>query len=270
VSPRAQSRASAVTRRHGADRRSNRAPTRWLPFRPAPPPLTTAVALRPPRPTAAQAWRELRTAARRHRRLLAAALVGLAAMTSLDAVVPKPPPTTAVVTAARDLPAGATLALVDLRVLAMTPRDVPAGAMSDSAALVGQQLAAPVRRGEPLTDVRLGVGPLRPPAPGLVSAPVRFADSQAARLLRPGQRIDVLAASTATQPEAAPTAATVIATDVAVLAIPIPAAAGGSADATSADVGVEGALVVLATSPDQARRLAQAQVSARLSAIVVG
>jgi pilus assembly protein CpaB len=143
--------------------------------------------------------------------------------------------------------------------------------MSDDAALVGQQLAAPVRRGEPLTDVRLGVGPLRPPAPGLVSAPVCFADSEAARLLRPGQHIDVLAASTATQPEAAPTAATVVATDVAVLALPIPAAAGGgSADPTSADIGVEGALVVLATSLDQAKRLAQAQVSARLSAIVVG
>jgi pilus assembly protein CpaB len=271
VSPRAQGGARIVTPRHADGRRGNGAPARWMPFRPAPPPLATAVALRPPRTTATQAWGDLRTAARRHRRLLAAALVGLAAMTSLDAVAPKPPPTTEVVTAARDLSAGATLTVADLRVLAMTPRDVPAGAMSDGATLLGQQLAAPVRRGEPLTDVRLDDGPLRPPAPGLVSAPVRLADSQAARLLRPGQRIDVLAASTATQPEAAPTAANVVATDVAVLAVPIPTTAGaGSADATSADVGVEGALVVLATSPDQARRLAQAQVSARLSAVVVG
>jgi hypothetical protein len=104
---------------------------------------------------------------------------------------------------------------------------------------------------------------------------VRLADSQAALLLRPGQRIDVLAASTDTQAGAmaapvAGAAATVVAADVMVVAIPDSSQAPGAASNATGDVGVEGTLVVLATSVIQARQLAQAQVSSRLSAVVVG
>jgi predicted dinucleotide-binding enzyme len=103
---------------------------------------------------------------------------------------------------------------------------------------------------------------------------VRLADSQAALLLVPGQRIDVLAASTATDAGAAVaapaiTTAAIVAADVMVVAIPIASAPPGATDATG-DVGVEGTLVVLATNALQARQLAQAEVSSRLSAVVVG
>ena len=213
----------------------------------------------------------MRVAVRRHRRLIAAGLVGLAAALTVGALAPKPPPTVLIVTAAHDLAAGETLTAADLRPVAVPPSVVPSGAVFDSALVVGHQLNGALRRGEPLTDVRLDEGLLHRPGDGLVSVPVRLADTQAARLLRTGQRVDVLAANTSTEPGAAPTTATVVAAGVAVVAIPlVSAATGGLTADPGADVGSEGALVVLATTPLQARQLAQAQVSARLSAVVVG
>lgn len=251
---------------------------RW--FRPAPPILRAAAALRPTRQTAEQRWHEVRVVLRRYRRLLTAGAMVLAAVMALGRFAPKPPPTTAIVAAARDLPAGEVLTTGDLRILALPPATVPSGAAIDIADVVGQQLSGPLRRGEVVTDVRLDDGPLGRPAPGLVSAPVRLADSQAAQLLRAGQHIDVLAASTAVDGVGAAAAggadgggsrsggaAVVVAADVMVVAIPIAASAGPTA---VNDVGVEGALIVLATTAAQARDLAQAQVSARLSAVVVG
>jgi Flp pilus assembly protein CpaB len=242
-----------------------------LPFQPSPPPLSAAPGLRPAQLSPRQAWHDIGVAVRRHRRLIAAGSVGLAAALGVGALAPKPPPTVTVVTAAHDLAAGATLTAADLRPVAVQPSVVPAGAVFDAALIVGHQLSGPLRRGEPLTDVRLDEGLLHRPGGGLVSVPVRLADIQAARLLRVGQRVDVLAANTSTEPGAAPTAAAVVAAGVAVVAIPVASAATGSLNTDpGADVGGEGALVVLATTPLQARQLAQAQVSARLSAVVVG
>jgi Flp pilus assembly protein CpaB len=259
-----------VTRRGGAG-------LPWVPFRAAPPPLRDAPAVRAKQRRGDQLWREIRIGVRRYRRLVRAGLIVIAVAIIVARLSPKAAPTTAIVTAARDLPAGAVLTAADLRTLAFPPADVPSGATTDAAAVVGRQLSAPLRRGEPLTDVRLIDGVLRRLALGLVSAPVRLADSQAAQLLHPGQRIDVLAANTAVGDAAsaatvvgdAASAATVVAADVMVVAIPVAAAPPGGGSQVDA-VGVEGALVVLATSPLQARQLAQAQVTSRLSAVVVG
>jgi pilus assembly protein CpaB len=255
----------------------------WVPLRPAPPPLRDAPALRPPRQDAERVWREIRVGIRRYRRLIGAALVTLALALVVSKLAPKPAATTAIVVAARDLPAGEVLTAADLRIVDMPPATLPSGVATDVGAVVGSQLAGPLRRHEPLTDVRLNDGLLRQPAPGLVSAPVRLADSQAALLLRPGQRIDVLAASTAVPGDvgaaggSAPAvgaatdgAASVVAANVMVVAIPVVAAPPGTVSDASGDVGVEGTLVVLATTPMQARQLAQAQVSSRLSAVVIG
>ncbi|MCW2608570.1 MAG: Flp pilus assembly protein RcpC/CpaB, partial [Frankiales bacterium] len=73
-----------------------------------------------------------------------------------------------------------------------------------------------------------------------------------AALLRAGDRVDVLAASADGQQESAPVAAA----DVLVLAVPAP------------DEHLEGGLVVLATTPATASRLAAAAVSSRLSVVV--
>jgi pilus assembly protein CpaB len=251
-------------------RRAAGAALAWVPLRPAPPPLRDAPALRPEHPTAAHAWIEIRIGVRRYRRLIRAGVVAVVVAIAVSRLAPNPAATATVVVAARDLPAGEVLTAADLRTIGLAPDTVPVGAVTDLAAVVGSQLSGPLRRDEQLTDVRLNDGLLRRPAPGLVSTPVRLADSQAALLLVPGQRIDVLAASTATDAGAAPiTAATVVASDVMVVAIPIASAPPGASEA-SGDVDVEGTLVVLATSALQARQLAQAEVSSRLSAVVVG
>jgi pilus assembly protein CpaB len=257
-----------------------------VPFRAAPPPLRDAPSSRTKQRGGERIWSEIRIGARRYHRLLRAGLIVVAVAIIVTRLSPKAAPTTAIVAAARDLPAGAVLTTADLRTIAFPPGDVPTGATTDVAAVVGSQLSGPLRRGEPLTDVRLTDSVLRRPATGLVSAPIRLADSQAAQLLQPGQRIDVLAASTAVGDTTSVsgsasgsaaaatgstvTAANVVAADVMVVAIPIASAPPGIGSQVESDVGVEGALVVLATSPLQARLLAQAQVTSRLSAVVVG
>ncbi|MDQ1486502.1 MAG: hypothetical protein QOJ62_2195, partial [Actinomycetota bacterium] len=77
-----------------------------------------------------------------------------------------------------------------------------------------------------------------------------------------------------TDANTAPNAAAVVAANVDVLAVMRPAETSGTTGSTGgvvgADAASDGALVILATTPTQARQLAQAQVTARLSAIVVG
>ena len=92
--------------------------------------------------------------------------------------------------------------------------------------------------------------------PGLVAAPVRLADPAVAGLLRPGDRVDVLAAPA---DPALGTRTTVAAADVPVLAVP---AADPTVD--------QGALVVLATSPRVAMVLAAAATGQRLSVTLRG
>jgi pilus assembly protein CpaB len=240
----------------------------WVPFRAAPPPLRDASSSRTKERAGERLWREIRIGVRRYHRLLRAVVIAIAVAIVVARLSPKPAPTTAIVAAARDLPAGAVLTAADLRTIALPPGVVPAGATTDVATVVGRQLSSPLRRGEPLTDVRLTDGVLRRPATELVSAPVRLADTQAAQLLQPGQRIDVLAASTAAGDTVG--AASVVAADVMVVAIPIASAPPGGGSPVDSGVGIEGALVVLATSALQARVLAQAEVTSRLSAVVVG
>ncbi len=79
----------------------------------------------------------------------------------------------------------------DLTSVAFAPGSVPAGA---DAAPQGRTLAAPLRAGEPVTDVRL-VGPaLTDGYPGLTAVPVRLPDAGMAALLAVGDRIDLVSA----------------------------------------------------------------------------
>lgn len=203
---------------------------------------------------AAAAGRALLRAAGRRRGLLAAGLAAGAVATALPVLAPDPAAGTAVLAAARDLAAGAAVGAEDLLVVHLPADLVPAGALLPGADVVGRLAAGSVRAREPLTDVRLvGPGLLAATGDGLVAVPVRLADPAAAALLRPGDRVDVLAA--ATGPDGPPAAA-VVAAAAPVLAVPASTAAA------------EGALVVLAASPLQAARLASAEVSSRLSVVV--
>ncbi|MFD0902932.1 SAF domain-containing protein [Actinomadura sediminis] len=141
----------------------------------------------------------------RLRRPVAALLAAAAAWLALLTLRPDPPPTVRVLTAARDLPAGATLTPSDVRPVPFPADAVPSGAVRADAA--GRILAGPMRRGEPLTDVRVvGDRLLRGHGPGKVATPVRIADADTVRLVRPGDRVDVLAAPPAAPPgDAMPT-----------------------------------------------------------------
>ncbi len=157
-----------------------------------------------------------------------------------------PPLGTPVVTAATDLPAGTTLTEASLTVARLP--DAPAGTVADPGALVGRVLAAPVRPGEPVSDVRL-VGPgltaLLPA--GQVAAPVRPADLAVAGLAAPGERVDVLA----TAPGSA--RADVVARGALVLAAPD-----------------DGGLLVLAVDEGTAAALAAAATAATLTLSLPG
>jgi len=182
----------------------------------------------------------------RRRRVVAVGLAVLGALGLVGSVRPPPGRTVPVLAAARDLAGGVPLRAADLATVRLPAAAVPSGAVR---AAVGRLPAGPVRRGEPLTDARLlGPGLLAGYGPGLVAAPVRIADADAVALLRPGERIDVLAG------------ARVVAAAVPVAAVP----RASGADA----VGRDGALVVVAVRPEVAGELAEGEVDSRLSVTI--
>jgi Flp pilus assembly protein CpaB len=245
---------------------------------------------------AAPTQRRVRTMVGARRRLIAAALAALAVALLARGVRSERGGGVPVLAAARDLAGGVPLTTRDLRTLVLPSDAVPAGSLRPGAAVAGRVLAAPVRRGEPLTDVRLvGPGLLAGPDRGLVAAPVRIADPGAARLLRPGDRIDLLAAGGTGVPPAAASpgpaspdasaglgtgdparsgsggdtsdsstgtgtgSGTVVAENVRVLAVP------RSDDAAGPLGGGDGALVVLEVPRPLAGALARAAAGSNLS-----
>ncbi len=190
--------------------------------------------------------RLLRRAVLRRRRPLAALCVAAAVAAGLHAVAAPPPPTTAVWAAARDLPAGASVAAADVMTVELDEATVPAGVVDDP---VGRTLAAPLRRGEPVTDVRLVGDSLAAAHPSLTTMPLRFPDAGLASLLEPGDRIDLVA----TDPQG--DGARVVAADVLVLATPAPAA-----DTEAAGSSTPGAVVVVGVPPLSVTAVADASV----------
>ncbi len=187
----------------------------------------------------------VRRAVLRRRRPLAAGLTAVAVAAGLHAVAAPPAPTVSVLVAARDLPAGQVLDADDLVSVDFAPGSEPDDVVGDAG---GRVLAAPLRRGEPLTDVRL-VGPaLTEGHPGLVALPVRLPDAAMVGLLEVGDRIDLVA----TDPQEG--GAEVVAADVPVLALPAP-----SADEPGASA-LPGRLVVVGAEDDDVPALADAAV----------
>lgn len=198
-------------------------------------------------------WRRrLRTARRRllrHRRTLSAGFAGIAVVATLQALSAPPGTTTAVLVAARDLPAGTTLRAGDLRRTELPDGALPAGLATDPA---GRVLASPLRSGEPVTDVRLVSPALARAQPGARALPVRLPDAGVAELLRPGDAVDLIA----TDP--ADGSARTVATGVRVLALP-----SGSGDGPGGDPA--GALVVLEVNAAQTLAITSASLVEFLS-----
>ncbi|MFF4587793.1 RcpC/CpaB family pilus assembly protein [Streptomyces sp. NPDC001388] len=99
------------------------------------------------------------------------------------------------------------------------------------------------------------------PAAGKVTAPVRIADAETVRLLRPGDRVDVIAVTAAGR-TAAEGQARVVARGALVTKVPEPLE-------PSVGAGDGGALVVLSVPRSAAARLAGASATGRL-AVTVG
>ncbi|WP_248966203.1 Flp pilus assembly protein CpaB [Sphaerisporangium perillae] len=208
-------------------------------------------------------FRAVRVLSRR-RRLVAAALAALA--TACVGLAVRPAPSAEVLAAAHDLSPGVALSASDLTAVRLPEEAVPDGALRPGARVAGRVLAAPARRGEPITDLRL-LGPALVDAygPGMLATPVRVTDAASARLLRPGDVIDVIASSARWDDTGDPRTATV-AQAVTVIALPRGSRSGDLADSTAES----GALVVLATTPDQATHLAQAGTGSRLTITIHG
>lgn len=193
--------------------------------------------------------RAVRRAVLRRRRILAALLTAVAVAAGLHAVATPPPATIRVTVAARDLTSGTVLSAADVESAQFSPESVPDAV---AAAPIGRVLAAPLRRGEPLTDLRL-VGPaLTDGHPDLTAIPLRLPDAGMVDLLEVGDRIDVVAAD----PQGG--GAEVVAADVLVLAL----AALDESDARSGPSGLPGQLVVIGAQATDVPGLAEAVVRA--------
>ncbi|MGH3977946.1 MAG: SAF domain-containing protein, partial [Pseudonocardiaceae bacterium] len=131
---------------------------------------------------------------------------------------------------------------------------VPDGALTGVDRAAGRMLAAPLRRGEPITDVRLAGAQLARVAaadPDAVSVPLRLSDPDVAALLHPGATVDVVTlGERQDQPVVLGRGATVLAVLDA---------------ATSSE---EGRLVLVALEPDAATRVAGASLSQAVTVTV--
>lgn len=252
------------------------------------------------RPGSSDGWRSLVRAVSWHRRLVAAACAAIAVTAGLQVLRPAPPATSPLVVAATGLAGGRLLTAADLVVRASAPDALPDGAYSDPQALVGRRLAAPLGTGEAVTGRRL-VGPtlladyIRELGPGAVVTPVRITDPGALVLLRPGDRVDVLAVPAAGNgadalaepasgdgsgtgsgsagPVAGAGRARVVVARAPVLAVEPASPDGGDSGPLGGDAGADGAaagagLVVLATTPQAALDLAGATVGSVVSVVV--
>lgn len=141
----------------------------------------------------------LRLILARHRRAVIATLLALCVASALSALRPSSPvPATAPVPVSRrDLPAGHRLTAADLITVAWARAALPAGILAQPA---GRVLAAPLRRGEPVTDVRVMTAGGRVASaersgeipPSRVVVAVRLSDPASCLLTAPGDHVQVI------------------------------------------------------------------------------
>jgi Flp pilus assembly protein CpaB len=186
------------------------------------------------------------------RRSLAAVTAAVAVLATVQAARPPGDHTIPVTVAAQDLASGTKLTSGDLEIRQLPADSAPHGLETHP---VGRTLAAPMRQGEPITDVRLVAPALTAGYPGRVAMPVRIADADMVGLLRVGDRVDLVAAD----PRSG--TATYAALDVPVLALPIPPDEGGPSS-------LGGRLVVVAALPDEVGQVAAASATDLLSVVL--
>lgn len=190
-----------------------------------------------------------------HRRPLAALAASGAVLAVLQAASPPPPTTVAVLTASRDLPGGAVVRPQDLELTRLPPGTAPESALSDPSAVSGRTLAAPVAKGEIVTEARTIGRSLLAGYPGRTAVPIRVSDPAVVGLLRVGNVITLVGAD----PEGRNPPIT-IAADVSVIAIP---REGGEVFGTA----TPGRLVVIAVPRERATEVAARSMTGFLTIV---
>jgi pilus assembly protein CpaB len=181
------------------------------------------------------------------RRIVAVALVLLAAVLALRPGAARGEAGVSVLVAARELAPGTTLTATDLRTARLPAEAAPKAALADPGAAAGRVLTGAAAEGEPITEVRLA-GPrntrLLADGADVAAVPVRLADPGLAELLPPGSRVDVVTAERGEHAVDQP----VLASDAVVVTAYRPADRGAD----------RGPLVLLALPRDTAARVAAA------------
>ncbi|TLM86922.1 Flp pilus assembly protein CpaB [Pseudarthrobacter sp. NamE5] len=201
----------------------------------------------------------------RNRRLAAALLLCAAAAITVHQLTPAPAHTVTAVAAARDLPAGAAMTPADLAAVQIPPGMMAEGFLQEAAEAAGRQLAAPLRKGQLLTDAQLlGPGLLAGTPPGSAAVPLRLADPSSIQLVSPGQLVNVvLTAANGFDQQQTP--------EVLASAVPVlwTAGQGGQGGQWLGTAETDG-LIVVAANPEQAARLAGASTQGKLFFVLVG
>lgn len=183
--------------RHGSPHGST-SRTPWSQGEPRRRPRTGLAGLlsQPGRPRSAN-LRRARRVLWRWRFALAAALIGLAATLTVHVLRPPPPPTVDVAVTARPVAAGTELTGDDVVVRAIAADVAPPGAVRTVAGLLGRAAVVGLPAGAPLHATLVSDDGVSAAAPhGTVVVPVRLSDDAVAALLRPGDRVDLLAGTT--------------------------------------------------------------------------
>jgi pilus assembly protein CpaB len=211
------------------------------------------VPMRSVEPTRRRPLHALARAASWHRRKLAVLAAVAAVLTGISAAAPEGPSMITVVKAKSQLPGGTVVSAADLVLDRVATSDVPQGALTDTHALIGKTLAAPVAENQIMTPLT-AIAARTSVSPGHVIAPLRLADTALGALLRSGDVVDVIAAGTQTEQ------AVVVAAGARVVTIPdLPDERAGP--------GPDGALVLIEVDAQTGSIVAQAAASATLSII---
>lgn len=200
----------------------------------------------------------------RNRRLAAALLFCVAAAITVQQLTPAPLSTVTALAAARDLPAGTAMTATDLARVQVPPGMMAPGFLRDDAAATGKQLAAPMRKGQLLTDAQLlGPGLLAGAPPGSAAVPLRMADASSIQLVSPGQLVNVVLTSANGFDQQGPS-------EVLASAVPVlwTSNKGGQSGQWLGTTETDGLIVVAATA-EQSSRLAGASTQGRLFFVLV-
>lgn len=247
-----------------ADRSAPGTPVRSATARPTLRHRLTGLRTRPLPPTA----RRARILLWRRRHPLAALLLGLAATLAVQLLRPPPPPSVDIVVTARPVAAGTQLTREDVALRTIAADLAPPGAARSTRALLGRAAVVGLPAGAPLHAALVSDDGVSAAAPrGTVVVPVRLSDDAVAALLRPGDRVDLLAGTTsgvdpATDPQYLARAA---------LVLPVPAgrAPGTPGELLGPAAEADRPVTLVAVAPDEAPGLSAVSGWGSVAAVLV-